>query len=253
MFRNCASFRGPTQCSAGACFCEEGHCSTVQGECVQQQNRKVASKVIFRNARYPKHVMHMSTYNRDLWVSSQSTDQSEFNLFQLPGDEGFLLGSEKWSTEVATIDEQMECDNNQNSRHIGANSCRIRIEARAIAIERLTSSSAETLAVNILAAPEYEGQPTGVQSVMIESYKYPRRFMTVNRLSWDVGAGRNDQGAGSYWIPEPPLKIKLKAYKGPRCSFDCGSYGSMAFKSACCHCMCLLVCLGCWLANALPT
>jgi len=257
MLSNCANFRGPTQCYAGSCFCKTGYCSTVQGECVQQKNRKIASKIILRNARYPSYVMYMATYNSDLWISKQTMNESAFNLFELPGEEGFLLGSEKYGTWVAAFDERVECDDRSTSgsgRGIASSgtTCTDRIEASAVPIHQFVTNAAEKLAVNLLAAPEYEGEPAGVQSVMIESYKYPRRFMTVTSASWDVSAGYNDRGAGCYWLIEPPLKIKLKPYKGPRCSFNCGSYGSHSLKCACCHCMCLLLCIGCWLANSLP-
>jgi hypothetical protein len=174
--------------------------------------------------------MYVSAYSRSVGASTSKTDQSIFDLFESPAQDvsrdpqAFFLGSDAYQVWVAAVEEHEDCIQSNDNR--GGVSCRTVSEVNVLPIQRFTSADVSSLAVLMQAAPPYEGQPNGTQSIMIESYRYPRRYFSLSAMSWNLDASYGDGGAGSYWIPEPPLGIQMQAYSGPRCSFDCGAYGS---------------------------
>jgi len=226
MVQPCSAWRGPTECSVGRCFCRRGYCSSADGECYSESNKEIAAGFMLRNARWPEQYMYVPKLSRSLWTSRRVNDQSKFNLYQLPGQESgnglveYLLGSAKYTNYVATIRRQEVCSGGDSG------GCHIENQAVIVPITRVSSSAVEDMAVNLVLAPQYEGAPNGSQSVMIESFLHPGYYMYLSRMSWSVGSYKGDAGVGSYWIPEPSLPLHLTSYRGYRCTYDCGSYGS---------------------------
>lgn len=223
----CSSWRGPTTCRTGRCFCAKNYCAGAEGVCHQEQNHKVGTFKL-RNARWPDHYLYISSYHRRLLVGKDPGTQADFNFHALPGqkvNEEFVVESNRYRDWAATIIEKQDCSTDSNGRH----DCDWKRVAGSAPIGGAfleTESSAESLAVRLLAAPEYEGAPNHTVSVMIESYRYPRNFMFAHSFNFDVSIHSGDPGAGGYWLLEPNITIELSPYRGPRCSYNCGSYGS---------------------------
>lgn len=223
----CAEWRGGTTCSMGRCLCKEGFCSDVEGKCVPHEDRRVAANFTLRNARYPDLHLYISQNASEVLVAKETSQQMYFNLFEPPGQaEGpreYFLGSDVYANFMATITKKKECSGNIES----GVSCQIAAgSVAAVPIDTISTTDIMSLGVGISAAPPYEGMPNDTQSIMIESYRFPRHFFAVSPISSTVKAVYGDGGASSYWIPSKQLPIPFKPYKGPLCKYDCGAYAS---------------------------
>lgn len=223
--QDCAGWRGPTECTHSSCFCAPGYCSSGDGVCTKREKKQVARSFTLRNARYPDHFMYLSAYGHQIGVSPAVSDQSYFNLVEAPGQGRngglveYFLGSERWNRWAAAVQSRETCDSDDN--------CFPKTDVASVPLHSVESTGIGSLAINLKAAPRFAGEPNGTQSLMIESYQYPRMFFSLHAFSWQVSVTSGDAGAGSYWIAEPPLTdVELLSYSGPRCSFNCGEYNS---------------------------
>jgi len=197
----CAPVRG---------VCQVGFCAGVEDACYQEKGKQIGTGIKLKNARYPDKFLLDEHF--DIYTFPGQGDQPQY----------FVLGSVERPGIAATVAEA-----GAKWYH------KIAKKKKGIAVQSVKTEGtvAARLAVKLIAAPEYDGAPTNTQSVMIESFDHHGNYIYLDSFPGRLLHGspavfKGDPGAAGYWIPEPPLTLRLSTYHGARCSSNCGSYGS---------------------------
>jgi len=206
VFEDCASDYGPTDCSLGHCVCKPGTCSGGDGVCRKTTNRLISSAFTLRNVRWPAYFIKVS--GGCAYVIKNAEDK--FTLFELPGASGFLMAPVNQSSSAVALAKDDLTLRNFLVRHM------------PLAL----GYSATTLGIQLVAAPKVKNLPKGAQAIMIRSAQHPEQYFGLSSLHWQVVALESGAGAGSFWIPDPPLNLSLPKYDGPDCWQNCGDYDS---------------------------
>jgi len=212
LFENCASFRGPTNCSWGMCMCAPGTCSGTDGICYATKNTLIASGFTLTNVRWPSYAIRVPSWGNGIRVSRNPT---KFSLYQVAGSTDYFLSPENDPYSVLGI----SMGKSQDSSSIKYD---YDVERESLHARR----DPRQLALRLVRPPRNLSIANASQDFMVSSVVYPNTYFSMSALSWSVNAHTYDDGAGSYWIAHPPLNVPLQPYYGPLCNYNCGSYGS---------------------------
>lgn len=211
MVQQCAAWRGAQCGKSWKCICPEGSCSGADGKCYRQKYESLG-KFRIRNAKFPAYYMYVSAYWNGLYVTEQLSPQSDFMIKKMP-DESVIMSPLLFPQYVVRTEEDRQCDGDGHNEH-----CTYSYDPEVTYISGWFTDMSAISASLHLETINHEGQ----DYVMIANADHPDRYFDTSNFGSTINTGRGDNGLYSYWIFEPPLPFKPPAFRGRRCSFNCG-------------------------------
>lgn len=266
-FKDCSTWRGSTVCRNGMCVCDSGLCSSVSGRCAAAQNELVSQSFTLRNARHSDRFLTLPSPGRSILQPNgvlSTTDRHDMSrvlsLYALPiaddslDESGYLLASQDG-------EHLLSCD-----MYCTQDGCSTSCDS-VTSIDFFTDL--QRVGFRLRLAPPYQGAPPGVQSLTVEvvhldprgkeghtlDYLFMDSFGALGGTLGIHGGG----GVGAIWIADAKIPGISLPYDGPKCTFDCGAFGSgtngssrytvhalgycLGFALLACICLCPGVCL----------
>lgn len=194
----CDKYRQAT-CSAGKCLCTG--CAGVDGKCYRHNNKRLVSKVLFRNSKYDNSLMYfqrLSTFGQMKTTSfstSINMDQDRFDIYEIPGTyddghKGYFLASSKWTNYVVG----MKATTGTALSPFAAYAVNLGKKASILDLygpSNIMLQICETASGTVQVGAKMGGVST------IWAY--------VHHGSWFVYGSLTSPGSGGEWVLEPPV------------------------------------------------